>query len=112
MSVLEILSNDDFYSEAHAIIFACMRELFARNQPVDHITLREELVQSQKLQSVGGDEYLLSLAETIPTVENIKAHASIVREKSIVRSLITACHEIAASGYGDYGAIEEFFRHC
>lgn len=106
--VLEILGKDDFYSEAHGIIFESMRELFARNQPVDHVTLREDLIQRQQLQGVGGDEYLLRLAETIPTVENIKAHATIVREKSIVRTLITACHEIAASGYGDYGEIEAF----
>ncbi len=106
--VLEILSKEDFYSEAHGIIFESMRELFARNQPVDHVTLREDLIQRQQLQAIGGDEYLLRLAETIPTVENIKAHATIVREKSIVRTLITACHEIAASGYSDYGDIETF----
>ncbi|MEM9067971.1 MAG: replicative DNA helicase [Myxococcota bacterium] len=106
--VLEILSKEDFYSEAHGLLFESMRTLFARNQPVDHVTLREELVQAQMLQAIGGDEYLLRLAETIPTVANIKAHASIVREKSIVRSLITACHEITASGYGDYGEIEAY----
>ncbi len=106
--VLEILTREDFYSEAHGILFDTMRRLFGRSQPVDHVTLREELVLSQQLQAVGGDEYLLQLAETIPTVANIKAHAEIVREKSIVRTLIAACHEITAQGYGDYGDIEAF----
>ncbi|HJK89312.1 MAG TPA: replicative DNA helicase [Polyangiaceae bacterium LLY-WYZ-15_(1-7)] len=106
--VLEIVSKDDFYSEANGIIYQAMRDLFGRNQPVDHVTLRETLIHSQKLQAVGGDEYLLSLTNTIPTVENIKAHASIVREKAIVRKLISVCHEVASTGYGDYGEIEAF----
>ena len=106
--VLEVLSVDDFYSEANAKIFEAMSELFRRNQPVDQVTLRELLLHSGKLAGVGGDEYLLSLTNTIPTVSNIKAHAQIVREKSVVRSLIQVCHEVTARGYGDYGAVEEF----
>ncbi len=106
--VLEVLSLEDFYSEANAKIFDAMCELFRRNQPVDQVTLREALVHAGKLASVGGDEYLLSLTNTIPTVSNIKTHARIVREKSIVRNLIQVCHEVTARGYGDYGAVEEF----
>lgn len=107
-TVVEILSPEDFYSEANSQIFSSMRKLEGRGQPIDHVTLREELVHGRKLQGVGGDEYLLSLTNTIPTVHNIAAHAQIVREKSIIRSLITACHEIAAAGYGDYGEVENF----
>ncbi|MEO0321558.1 MAG: replicative DNA helicase [Myxococcota bacterium] len=106
--VMEILERDAFYSEANAQIFEAMRGLFGRSQPIDHVTLREELVTQQKLQAVGGDEYLLALTESLPTVANIEAHAHIVSEKAVVRRLITACHEIAASGYGDYGEIEGF----
>ena len=106
--VLEVLSVDDFYSEANAKIFEAMSELFRRNQPVDQVTLREALVHGSKLAAVGGDEYLLSLTNTIPTVSNIQAHARIVREKSVVRSLIQVCHEVTSRGYGEYGAVEEF----
>ncbi|MFW5877082.1 MAG: replicative DNA helicase [Myxococcota bacterium] len=106
--VTEILSPGDFYSEANATIFDAMVALFSRSQPIDQVTLRAELVGRDKLQAVGGDEYLLSLTDTIPTVANIESHARIVREKSIVRNLITACHEIAARGYGDYGEVEHF----
>jgi replicative DNA helicase len=106
--VLEVLSLEDFYSEANAKIFDAMCELYRRNQPVDQVTLREALVHAGRLASVGGDEYLLSLTNTIPTVSNIKTHARIVREKSVVRNLIQVCHEVAARGYGDYGAVEEF----
>jgi len=106
--VVETLSGKDFYSEANAKIFDAMLELFRRGQPVDQVTLREALVQSGKLASIGGDEYLLSLSNTIPSVSNIQAHAQIVREKSVIRALIQVCHEVASRGYGDYGGVEEF----
>ena len=106
--VLDLLRPIDFYSEAHAQIFEIMGDLFRRGQPVDTLTLREELARRNQLRGVGGDEYLLSLTHTLPTVANIEAHAQIVREKSAVRSIISACHEIAARGYGDYGELEEF----
>lgn len=102
------LTAEDFYSEAHTRIFEAMSELFAAGQPVDTVTLRERLQLGRKLQAVGGDEYLLGLTNTIPTVANIAAHARIVREKAVIRRLITACHETAAKGYGDYGSMEEF----
>ena len=106
--VLEILSATDFYSEANSQIFEAMVGLFQRHQPVDQVTLREALVHAGKLSAVGGDDYLLSLTNTIPTVANIEAHARIVRDKAIVRRLIGACHEIAAQGYGEYGGVEQF----
>lgn len=107
-TVVEILSSEDFYSQANHTIFDAMAAIYNKGQPVDHITLREHLAQAGKLALVGGDEYLLSLTDTIPSVENIEHHAKIVAEKAVIRRLITACHEIAASGYGDYGEYEKF----
>ncbi|MFT5357898.1 MAG: replicative DNA helicase [Polyangiales bacterium] len=106
--IVEILTKEDFYSQANSTIYDCMRTIASRSQPIDQVTLRAELVHQQKLQSVGGDEYLFALTNTIPTVSNIEAHAKIVNDKAVVRRLITACHEIAASGYGDYGELEGF----
>jgi replicative DNA helicase len=106
--VVETLSVEDFYSEANAKIFEAIIELSSRGQPVDQVTLREALVHSGRLASIGGDEYLLSLSNTIPSVSNIQAHARIIREKSVIRSLILACHEVVSRGYGDYGPIDEF----
>ena len=79
-TVIEILESDHFYSSANGIIFEAMRTLFARSEPIDQVTLRAALVGSNKLASVGGDDYLLSLSMTIPTVANIEAHAKIVKE--------------------------------
>lgn len=102
------LTHEDFYSDAHSRIFEAMVGLFSAGQPVDLVTLRERLAIGNKLHAVGGDEYLFSLTNTIPTVANIEAHAKIVREKAVIRRLIQACHETAAVGYGDYGSMEEF----
>ena len=102
------LTAEDFYSEAHSRIFESMVSLFSAGQPVDLVTLRERLATGNKLHAVGGDEYLFSLTNTIPTVANIEAHAKIVREKAVIRRLIQACHETSAVGYGDYGSMEEF----
>jgi len=107
-TVVEIIQPDEFYSEGNARIFEAMLELHRTSTPVDTVTLRAELVRGNKLSAVGGDDYLLSLTDTLPTVENIKAHANIVKEKALVRRMITACHGIAARGYGDYGDSSEY----
>jgi replicative DNA helicase len=111
-SVLEILKPEDFYSEGNERIFESMMELHRSSTPIDTVTLREHLAKANKLQSVGGDDYLLGLTDTIPTLENIKSHAAIIRDKSLVRRMITACHGVAAKGYGDYGETQEFLDHA
>ncbi len=107
-TVLEILEPDNFYVEAHRQIFTVITELFSKGKPVDSITVREELEQRGKLQAVGGDEYLLSLTDTLPVLAHVESHSKIIREKAMVRKLITACHQIAGKGYTDYGDFEEF----
>lgn len=107
-TVAQILEPDHFYSEGHSLMYAAMTRLFSAGQPVDTVTLRAELERASKLQACGGDEYLLSLTDTIPTVQNIEHHANIVVEKSQVRKMITVCHGIAANGYTDYGDWREY----
>jgi replicative DNA helicase len=106
--VVEILSPEDFYSEANRQIFGAMVELAKEGKPVDTVTLRAHLETNGRLQAVGGDDYLLSLTNTIPAVTNIEAHARIVYEKAVIRNLLNACHEIMAKGYADYGPMEQF----
>jgi replicative DNA helicase len=107
-TVLEIIKAEDFYSEGNGRIYEAMLELHRESTPVDGVTLREFLARTNKLQSVGGDDYLLALTDTIPTLENTRAYAHIIREKALVRRLITACHGVAAKGYADYGNAQEF----
>jgi replicative DNA helicase len=107
-AAMQVLTPDDFYSRANAMVFEAMRELFGKGQPVDLVTLRSWLVDRGLLGKAGGDEHIVTLTETIPTVENIEHHAEIVRDKGVVRRLIQRCHEIAAQGYGDYGDVADF----
>ncbi len=95
-SAVELLRQDDFYYESHRIIYGCMIDLFNRNEPVDLITLSEVLKKKGKVDQVGGAAYLADLTEKIPTAANIEYYAKIIKEKSILRSLIKTATEIAS----------------
>jgi len=99
--VLEYITQEDFYREAHRKIFLGMMELFNKNEPVDLITLTEVLKKRNHLEDVGGAAYLASLVDNITTASNISYYAKIVREKSVIRKLITTATEIVTSGYED-----------
>lgn len=108
----EILTADDFYSEGHSLVFQAMEAIADRGHPIDQITVRAELVARNKLAAMGGEDYLLSLTDTIPVLEHIEAHAEIIREKATVRRLIRATSEIAAKAYGDYGEFKDFLDYA
>ena len=99
--VLEFVRPDDFYREAHRRIFRAMLTLAERNEPADLVTLSETLRQRGELQDVGGASYLAELAERVPTAANVVHYARIVREKAILRSLISTATEIVTKGYED-----------
>jgi len=102
-SIAEVLSESDFYSKDHQLIFTAMSRLSAENQPFDPITLSESLQNSNELSAVGGAEYLVDLASSTPSSANIKAYTQIVLERSIVRQLIGAASEIVRKGYNPLG---------
>jgi replicative DNA helicase len=106
--VVELLRPEDFYRESHRKVFRAMIELTDRNEPVDLITLSDYLNGRGELDAVGGSAYLASLADFVPTAANISYYARIVREKSILRSLIRTATEIATRGYEEQGNVEEF----
>jgi len=87
--VLEIIEVEDFYRESHRKIFLVFLELYEQNQPIDLVTVCEALQKKQQLEEVGGATFLASLVEVIPTASNIIYYAKIVKEKSILRKLIT-----------------------
>ncbi|MDY4920398.1 MAG: replicative DNA helicase [Phascolarctobacterium sp.] len=95
----EILTADDFYREAHRVIFNVMLELYNKNEAVDMITVTDILRRDNKLDDVGGIAYITSLANVVLTAANIKFHADIVAEKSVLRQLIHVSTDIAAMGY-------------
>ena len=97
----EILSAEDFYREAHRVIFSAMLEIYNKNEAVDMITVTDILRRDNKLEDVGGIAYITSLANVVLTAANVKYHAEIVAEKSVLRQLVKVSTEIAAMGYED-----------
>ena len=97
--ITEMLLPEDFYREAHKVIYHAMLALLAKNEPIDMITLIDELKRMNKLNDVGGVSYVTLLANVVPTAANAKYHAQIVEEKSILRQLVEGGTTIAALGY-------------
>ena len=102
-AVLEVISDVDFYREDHRQIFKMMQVLQENAQPLDVITLSEELHRHDQLERVGGLAYLVEMANNTPSAANIVAYARIVRERSTLRQLIAAAQEISKSSYNPSG---------
>ncbi len=97
--VINVLTPDDFYFEKHGKIFAALIQLSVENRAVDAVTLLTELVQKGVYTEESGNSYIRSLAENVPSLSNYMDYANIVREKSLLRRLITAAEEIMGSAY-------------
>jgi len=97
--VLEIIEPNDFYRDNHKKIFLAFLELFENNIPLDIITVTELLQKKGELTNVGGATYLASLVDSVPTTANITHYAKIIKEKSILRSLIAKATDIVNLGF-------------
>ena len=95
----QILNPQDFYREAHRIVFEAMLDLSNRNQAVDNLTVIEQLNKTNQLEKVGGIAFVTALANTVPTAANVVFYAKIVKEKALMRHLINTATAIAAMGY-------------
>jgi replicative DNA helicase len=98
-AVGEIVRSSDFYAHVHETIFAVLLELYERGEPLDKITVCEELRRRGALERVGGLSYIGALMETVQSAASARYYATIVREKSVLRSLIHAGTEISQLGY-------------
>lgn len=97
--VVELITDEDFYKEAHKAIFRGIIDLYNRNEPVDMVTLSEILVKEGVFGDIGGIEYLSDLTTMGVVTTNAKYYAKIIEEKSTVRRLIRASSEIIEKGY-------------
>ena len=97
--VLEILTPDDFYSDINKEIFDAARELNRRSEPVDILTVSEELKSRKKLEMVGGRSFVASLAADVPSTANAQSYARIIKEKAVLRKLITVSSDIVDKSY-------------
>ena len=102
-----LITADSFYKEAHRKIWRAMEALRARNEPVDLVTLSEELKKRGELDEVGGITYLVGLSEATPTAAYAEHYARIVAEKATLRQLISAAGEAMRLAYDEAGSVEE-----
>lgn len=106
VKVLETLTPDDFYRDAHKAIFSSMVALFEKNEPQDLITVANLLKDLNKLDGVGGPAYLASLTDIVPVAANISFYAKIIQQKSVLRRLIQTSTEIASRCYEEQDDID------
>jgi replicative DNA helicase len=101
--VIDRIKEHDFYRHDHKLIFRNMLRLVEQNKPIDVLTISEALREVNELDQVGGDVYLFELANNTPSAANVSAYADIVRERSILRQLISAGHDIAEGAFHAQG---------
>lgn len=97
--IIELIRPDDFYRGPHKHIFEAMTDLYNKGEPIDIITVSEMLNDKEALEAAGGRPYVMDLAMSVATAENIVYYARIIRNKALLRQLITAGNEIASSCY-------------
>jgi replicative DNA helicase len=105
--VIEVLRPEDFYLNAHRVIYRQMVELIDRSKVIDLITIQEELVRASQLESAGGITYLAGLLDGIPHLVNIDHYIEIIREKSLLRQMVNCTNKIMAQCFDQAEPAEE-----
>ena len=105
--VCDDLVRDDFYEEAHVLIYDCLKELNDEGVPVDITIVSDRLENSKNLTSVGNIEYLLEIINSVPSAVNLDYYIKIVHDKSVLRRLIKASNEITAATYTNDGPVND-----
>ncbi len=101
------LHAEQFYKEAHRKVFRAMEKLHRRGEPLDLVTLTEELRQAGDLEGVGSVAYLVGLVDSVPTAAYAESYARIVQEKATLRDLIGAGGRIMQAAYDQAGPLED-----
>ena len=107
VKAIELLKVADFYRQDNSEIFAAMLDVYAKGDSIDFLTVKEALKLRNSLEKVGGDEYLSSLIDMVPTTSNVDSYIRIVEEKATLRSLIKAANDIVAYGYAETEEVDK-----
>lgn len=110
--ITEIVTASDFYLSEHAQIYTAMHELFIINKEIDVVTLIDMLVSKGIYSKSGGEDYIRSLYQAVPNALNIRDYATIVKQKSLLRSLIETCGDISDKAYSEEGKPEELVEYA
>src|ERR687886_2903881 len=106
-AVAERLAAEDFYSEVHRIIYGAMMRLYSRGEPIDQLTLTNELRSVGEFEKVGGRAYVFQIVESVPTAANAARYAEIVRGKALLRDIIDVGSRIAEDAFREPEDVDE-----
>ncbi|MBF89617.1 MAG: replicative DNA helicase [Candidatus Marinimicrobia bacterium] len=104
---LEILTSDHFYKDSHRRIFESMNNLFDDGEPIDAVSVINELKKRKQLDASGGAYFLTGLADSVPTSANIDYYAQIVLEKASLRKLISVASDLSSDAFNDEHGLED-----
>ena len=110
--IIDILTPEVFYKEAHQHIYDAIRTLFENGEPIDLLTVSEQLRQMSKLEQAGGDYYLIQLTQKVSSSAHIEYHARIILQKFIQRSLIKISNEIIEEAYDETTDVFDLLDHA
>lgn len=108
----DLVQADDFFDKKNSAIFGAMWALHDKRNPIDLLTLSEQLKSSKRLDSIGGASYLTELTNYVPTAAHVEQYASIVAEKAIRRRLISASQDIASVGFDETKNLQELIEEA
>lgn len=107
IKVGDMITPDDFYRDAHRLIYEAILDLFRKHEPVDLLSLASKLSDQKNLESIGGRTYLLELANMVPTAAHIVHYANIVQKKATLRRMITVAADITGMGFAESEDVED-----
>lgn len=106
ITIMSLLSSDDFYSPANQIIYNKMSELYRENKPIDFVTLTDLLEKTGEIDSIGGIDYITLLTNAVPSAINFKHYVDIVKRDSLLRNLILSGQKIVENSYNSLSGEE------
>lgn len=106
IKIVDSIRAEDFYKDIHQEIYQAMADLYERTEPIDILSVSARLREKNKLEGTGGSTYLSSLINSVPTATHVLNYAKIVRQKKILRDLISASHEIGLSAFDEIEEVD------
>lgn len=107
VKIVDSIKADDFYKGGHQDIYQTMAELYEKSDPIDILSVSSRLKEKNKLDDIGGSAYLTSLVNSVPTATHVANYAKIVRQKKILRDLISASEQIGLSAFDEAEDVDE-----
>jgi len=107
IKIADIVNEEDFYKESHGKIYAAMRELFSRSEPIDILSLSNRLDEKKQLEATGGRSYLAKLSASVATASHIVNYANIIQRKATLRRLLRVAAEISEESFEEADDVNE-----